>query len=83
MERKAKFEDYSEEEFTLILEEIYQGKGEESYQDELIDLVCSLSEHPDGSDLIFYNKDKHITPKGIVAEIKTWRTANNKPGFKS
>ena len=83
MERKFKFEDYTEEEFVDLLKEIYEGKGEESYQDELVDHVCTLSEHPDGSDLIFYNEDKHITPKGIVDQIKAWRAANNKAGFKS
>lgn len=83
MERKQKLEDYTEAEFTILLEEIYEGRGGETYQDELIDHVCTLSEHPDGSDLIFYNENKHITPKGVVEEIKAWRVANNKPGFKS
>ena len=43
-----------------------------------------LTEHPDGSDLIFYPKDDRAdTPEGIVKEVKEWRAANGKPGFKT
>ncbi|EOL9041342.1 bacteriocin immunity protein [Cronobacter turicensis] len=83
MTRKAKFEDYTEAEFTSLIQEIFDAKGGEAYQDELIEHVCTLSEHPEGSDLIFYNEDEDITPQGIVEEIKNWRKANGKPGFKA
>jgi hypothetical protein len=43
-----------------------------------------LGEHPDGSDLIYYPKpDADDSPEGIVKEVKTWRAANGKAGFKS
>jgi len=42
-----------------------------------------LTEHPDGSDLIYYPDDgKDDSPEGIVKEIKEWRDRNGKPGFK-
>ncbi|MDA6953361.1 bacteriocin immunity protein, partial [Escherichia coli] len=42
-----------------------------------------LTEHPDGSDLIYYPRDdREDSPEGIVKEIKEWRAANGKPGFK-
>ncbi|WP_347881575.1 bacteriocin immunity protein [Pseudomonas sp. GD03842] len=43
-----------------------------------------LSEHPDGSDLIYYsNPSADSTPEGIVSTIKRWRAENGKAGFKS
>ncbi len=42
-----------------------------------------LTEHPDGSDLIYYPRDdREDSPEGIVKEIKEWRAANGKSGFK-
>lgn len=36
-----------------------------------------------GSDLIYYPRDdREDSPEGIVKEIKEWRAANGKPGFK-
>lgn len=43
-----------------------------------------LSEHPDGSDLIYYPQDdQDDSPEGIVKEVKEWRAKNGKSGFKS
>ncbi|MNE09603.1 Pyocin-S2 immunity protein [compost metagenome] len=42
-----------------------------------------LSEHPAGSDLIFYPEDDKDSPEAVVEEVKVWRAANGKPGFKS
>jgi hypothetical protein len=43
-----------------------------------------LSEHPDGSDLMYYPKPSaDDSPEGIVETIKKWRAANGKPGFKT
>ncbi|EAA7344738.1 bacteriocin immunity protein, partial [Salmonella enterica subsp. enterica serovar 1,4,[5],12:i:-] len=42
-----------------------------------------LTEHPDGSDVIFYPPDeREDSPEGVVKEIKEWRAKNGKPGFK-
>ncbi|WP_434574383.1 bacteriocin immunity protein [Pseudomonas sp. Z3-6] len=41
-----------------------------------------ISEHPSGSDLIYYPEDGHNTPEQIVHKVKTWRSSNGKPGFK-
>jgi hypothetical protein len=41
-----------------------------------------ISEHPSGSDLIYYPEDGHNSPEQIVEKVKAWRTANGKPGFK-
>ncbi|HGG8999845.1 TPA: bacteriocin immunity protein, partial [Enterobacter hormaechei subsp. xiangfangensis] len=42
-----------------------------------------LTEHPDGSDLIYYpREDREDSPEGVVQEVKEWRRENGKPGFK-
>ncbi|WP_225759330.1 bacteriocin immunity protein [Leclercia sp. Marseille-Q4284] len=42
-----------------------------------------LTEHPAGSDLIFYPEDgQDDSPEGIVQQVKEWRKANGKPGFR-
>jgi hypothetical protein len=42
-----------------------------------------MSEHPYGSDLIYYPKPlSDNSPEGIVKEVKEWRATNGKPGFK-
>ncbi|WP_409016534.1 bacteriocin immunity protein [Enterobacter bugandensis] len=42
-----------------------------------------LSEHPKGSDVIFYpDQGKDYSPEGIVREEKEWRRENGKSGFK-
>ncbi|WP_342230203.1 bacteriocin immunity protein, partial [Yersinia enterocolitica] len=51
--------------------------------DEAILRFEELTEHPDGSDLIYYpNDDREDSPEGILAEIKRWRAEKGKPGFK-
>jgi hypothetical protein len=41
-----------------------------------------ISEHPAGSDLIYYPDDGKDCPEEIVSKVKNWRAANSKPGFK-
>lgn len=45
--------------------------------------LAGICEHPDGSDLIYYPREgREDSPEGIVQEVKEWRQANGKPGFK-
>jgi hypothetical protein len=47
-------------------------------------LFKKLTEHPDGSDLIYYPKPgQDDSPAGIVKTVKEWRKANGKSGFKA
>ena len=56
-------------------------------EEENIEMVFEferLTEHPNGADLIYYPKDdREDSPEGIVKEVKDWRAANDKPGFKA
>lgn len=84
MEKKT-ISDYTEAEFLDFVRKIYNVDGYESEREhtEAVIQFETLSEHPDGSDVIFYPKDgQDDSPEGIVKEVKEWRTRNNKPGFK-
>ncbi len=86
---KERLEDYTEAEFLSFLGEFFhqtsglRGRALEDYRDKLLDHFESLTEHPDRSDVIFYPKEgQEDSPEGILKEVKKWREANNKPGFK-
>ncbi|MFY1040067.1 bacteriocin immunity protein [Pantoea agglomerans] len=83
MNIKPTFEDYSEAEFTELVTEICNSEGGEAYQDQLLEHFISVSEHPEGSDLIYYSQDEDATPEKIVAAVKAWRKAHGKRGFRS
>jgi len=83
MNIKPRFEDYTEAEFTQLVNEICNAEGNETYQDQLLEHFISVSEHPEGSDLIYYSLDEDATPEKIVAAVKSWRKSHGKSGFKS
>lgn len=79
-----KLSEYTEDEFLLFVKKI--RNSEYTTEDEQIQAVLDferLTEHPDGSDLIYYApSEQEATPEIILAKIKEWRAANGKPGFK-
>ncbi|MCP1495400.1 DNA-binding transcriptional ArsR family regulator [Pseudomonas migulae] len=86
---KERLEDYTEAEFLAFLQgfslfpEGLHGKALEVHLDRLLEHFLVITEHPDGSDVIFYPKEgQEDSPEGILKEVKEWRAANNKPGFK-
>ncbi len=86
---KEKLEDYTEAEFLMFLGELFhqtsglQGRKLEEYLDSLVSHFVAVTEHPDRSDVLFYPKEgQDDSPEGILKEVKAWRSANNKPGFK-
>ncbi|MGV8268283.1 pyocin-S1/S2 immunity protein, partial [Pseudomonas aeruginosa] len=43
-----------------------------------------LTEHPSGSDLLYYpNENREDSPAGVVKEVKEWRASKGLPGFKA
>ncbi|BBJ69942.1 bacteriocin immunity protein [Enterobacter sp. 18A13] len=84
MEKKM-ISDYTEAEFLEFVRKICLAEGATEEDDnKLVDEFRRLTEHPDGSDLIYYPKDdQDDSPEGIVKTVKEWRAANGKPGFKS
>jgi len=83
MKLKPRFQDYTEEEFTELVDKIFSAEGGEKYQDELLENFITVSEHPESSDLIYYNDDENLTPEKIVAEVREWRKSQELPDFKT
>ena len=77
--------DYAEREFLDFVISICDASARTEEEDvKLVLEFRRLTEHPDGSDLIYYPRDdRDDSPEGIVKEVKEWRAANNKPGFKA
>ncbi|WEF11367.1 bacteriocin immunity protein [Pectobacterium actinidiae] len=83
MELKRSISDYTEAEFKKIIEEIINCEGDEKAQDNNLEHFVSVTEHPSGSDLIYYPEDNNGSPEAIIKEIKEWRAKNGKFGFKA
>lgn len=84
MTDKRNISDYTETEFLAFVKRIFHP--ENTTEDEDVNNVLEferITEHPDGSDVIFYPSDnREDSPEGVVKEIKEWRAKNGKPGFK-
>jgi protoporphyrinogen oxidase len=83
---KNSISEYTETEFIELLKEL-ANEDEEAETDDRADLLLlhfeKMSEHPDGSDLIYYPEDgADNSPEGITRTVKEWRAAQGLPGFK-
>ncbi|MFJ4351462.1 bacteriocin immunity protein [Pseudomonas sp. NPDC089428] len=86
---KERLEDYTEAEFLMLIKELYHNidglnsNELERRRDSIVLNFEKLTEHPDGSDVIYYPPEgADSSPQGVVKRIKEWRAANGKPGFK-
>lgn len=82
--QKKTIADYTEAEFLAFVRKLCLFGGESQEEDiDLVEEFRRLSEHPEGSDVIFYPPpDREDSPEGIVKEVKEWRAKNGRPGFK-
>lgn len=80
-----KIEEYTEAEFLLFVTKICDSVF--SSEEEQVNAVLefeALTEHPDGSDLIYYApSNAEGAPEAIIKRVKEWRAENGKPGFRS
>lgn len=83
MKLKNNISDYTESEFKKIIEAIINCEGDEKTQDDNLEHFISVTQHPSGSDLIYYPENNDGSPDAIMKEIKEWRAKNGKPGFKA
>ena len=81
---KTSISEYTETEFLEFVISLCDASARtEEEDDEMLLEFIRLTEHPDGSDLVYYPRaDREDSPAGIVEEVKQWRVANGKPGFK-
>lgn len=89
MELKPRIEDYTEAEFLAFVTLFFRsnsplkGDARTAWKNGLLDHFKAISEHPSGSDVIYFPpKGAEDTPEGVVSRVKEWRAANGKPGFK-
>lgn len=83
MKTKINYEDYSEREFLELVTKVFNADFlTEEDADKAVWEVVRLSEHPSGTDIVFYpSADAEDSPEGILKVIKEWRAMNGKPGF--
>ncbi len=82
---KKVLSDYTEIQFIQFMSELFVANdgASDDVLDPLLEEFERLTEHPDGSDLIYYPEDEaQCTPEGITETVKQWRQANGFPGFK-
>ncbi|EQC1053369.1 TPA: bacteriocin immunity protein [Providencia rettgeri] len=84
MELKNNITDYTESEFLKLLTIICNADtASEEEQIKFVTHFEKVTEHPSGSDLIYYPEDgADDSPVGILKTVKEWRAKNGKPGFK-
>lgn len=82
MDLRNSFEEYSEAEFTRLVSLIFNAEGGKRFQDELLENFIVVTEHPDGSDLIYYSDDEDLTPEKVVAAVRKWRKSVGLPDLK-
>lgn len=82
---KKTISDFTEVEFITFINTVLAAN---TSPDEILDPLLfefeRLSEHPAGSDLIYWPEDMSKTPtaESITETVKKWREANGLPGFK-
>lgn len=86
---KDSIEQYTETEFLEFLDsyfsEVERLSGDEldEYTRKYVKHFEKITEHPDKSDVLFYPKEgQEDSSEGVLKEVKDWRAANGKPGFK-
>lgn len=83
---KSGFSEYTEAEFLEFMKEVFRENiaGTDERLDVLLKHFEDVTEHPEGTDLIYYaSSDVECTPEAITKRVKEWRAANGKPGFKA
>ncbi|MFG0633431.1 bacteriocin immunity protein [Pseudomonas sp. xss_2] len=75
--------DFTEHEFIQFVRKICTADfpTEHAHDKAILDFEV-ISEHPAGSDLIYFSEAGKESPEAIVAEVKAWRLTAEKTGFK-
>lgn len=84
MELKQNLEDYTEPEFLHFVKKIWAVDVPEDEHDQLVMHFDKVSQHPMGSDILFYSEDygNKPSPEGAVVSLKLFRANKGLPGFK-
>lgn len=81
---KSHITEFTETEFLEIARKIYFAEyASDKAHIKAVMEFARLSEHPGKADLFYYPEAGKDGPEAVVAEVKAWRAANGKPGFKT
>jgi hypothetical protein len=85
MNFKNTLDQYTESEYTALIQRLFDGYySSEAELDEIVENIVNTSEHPSGSDILYFPSNGiEDSPAGVLMTIKQWRAANGKPGFKT
>lgn len=85
---KEKLEDYTEAEFLTFLRGFFEndsglsGEAFSEYSVKRMRHFEKVTEHPRKRLVLTRPIGREDSPEGVLEEIKEWRKANGKPGFK-
>ncbi|HEK1686703.1 TPA: bacteriocin immunity protein [Pseudomonas putida] len=82
---KEALNEYTEQEFLEFLEEIERANEHEPEEvlSHLLEHFRRITEHPSGTDLLYWPaSEKDGEPEQVIKIITEWRLANGKGGFK-
>lgn len=83
---QSKFSDYTEAEFIQLMQKIRAANknAPDEIFDPLLKQFSEITEHPDGTDLIYYPEEGAVNSnEGITQTVKEWRAAQGLPGFRT
>jgi len=80
---RSKLNEYTEAEFLELVNALCNDWGSEQQQDLWLENFIEVTNHPNGSDLIYYPEyEEDGTPEKIIEVVKQWRSSNGLPCFK-
>ncbi|WP_332405497.1 bacteriocin immunity protein [Vibrio metschnikovii] len=81
---KSTITEYTEADFLKLVVDICKvNVSSEKEHNALVMHFCDITQHPDGSDLIYYPENPEDgTPENIVKIVKEWRLSQGLPCFK-
>ncbi|MBC3366057.1 bacteriocin immunity protein [Pseudomonas sp. SWRI154] len=84
MELKPKLQDYTESEFQMFVDQIWNVDTRKEDHDRLINHFDRIVGHPSGADLLFYPEDttNRNSSGAVVYYVKHWHLKNNIIPFK-
>ncbi|GKX63424.1 colicin immunity protein E2 [Pragia fontium] len=80
---RSRLNEYTEAEFLELINALCNDLGTEQQQNLWLEHFIEVTNHPDGSDLIYYPVyEEDGTPQRIIEIVKQWRSSQGLASFK-
>ncbi|WP_032899316.1 bacteriocin immunity protein, partial [Yersinia bercovieri] len=75
MDLKNELTEYTESEFIELINSLFIGNfSSEEEHDAVVDHIVKITEHPNGTDIIYYpEQGVEDSPQGVLYTVKKWR----------